>query len=1007
MEAPIDEKKVGALYKAIRANKELGSAYENVDETQFRTTLETNPEYQDALHKDLVSYGLISPDINIDRFRSGLGVKQVQVPATLKPAQPPSQAPSLTQVTGEQAVTPNPSIVQPTPEPSMWQKVKSYGNDIAKSIERGWKQGKAIQTNKLTDLATGTAANIDFDAMAKANKEVKDVGSTATEQDFQTDEGVWDNITDYAKMALPVMAESITTLIRSGAEEVGTGATTGAAVGSVVPGAGTLAGAATGATAGTAMAGYNMELYASIMDELEAKGVDISDPNQLRAAFSDKKAMAPILEKANTRAAIIGAVDLVGGVAGNASSRAISAARPLTKTGRALQKVAKAAGKLDEVATGAGGEAAAQYATTGQINPQEVALEALGEAPVVGAISKLSGVGAKPPVEPPTQLGGIPTQPVPPDAPFTPETPTTEVEYVTVTPEELDAFKQGQVDPGRAAGIADDIAAIEKGELILDQIDDPNYRQMVEITLQSNETVPIEQRPAEPTGEVVESAPLPAAEEVVPVAEEEVDEIEVKNTSGLLDQVKKLIPVTITDEGGISGGTFDIKTKAIEADKKPDVTTPSTIPFLPKTIKLAHITSKKLADNILKNGFKERPIEGQDHEISGVYFTSEPEGWRKNERYNVGGKYSETLISEIDNDGLLYFDDANSLRNFLKEKGLPSQGETLTKDQMDQLRGLGIKGIVLREDLNSQTNNELIVLDKSIIKNTKRGASDETTKIPSSFESNEDKARAYLKAKRDGTSPELVKAVEDKLAELAALQSNETTPLPNQPIPVAANEASGTGVDVEPQPVAAESGGPVVEIPNLSQQEVAAAPAEEEVVEVEQTLPKTPPKEMAEGFTEGPHLSKITKDISAKLGNKAKKYFEQVNRLFNPNKVKIIEYRTNGVITEENGRPVFNGLGDTDFKNWRVSWRLYDDNLGGTPKQSTTEPSSPQKEKSDFSVFDPPSEGMTREEGRKARAALKEKVGKTEFAKMESIHKKAPEILRGLEKRGVLQIICP
>jgi len=130
-------------------------------------------------------------------------------------------------------------------------------------------------------------------------------------------------------------------------------------------------------------------------------------------------------------------------------------------------------------------------------------------------------------------------------------------------------------------------------------------------------------------------------------------------------------------------------------------------------------------------------------------------------------------------------------------------------------------------------------------------------------------------------------------------------------------QPGGVGLQVAGEPdAAARTGSPT---------ENMVVDGEVELNAPVQDLPKVPPKEIAEGFTEGPHLNKIVKAVTAKLGNKAKKYFEQVDRLFNPNKVKIIEYRTNGVITEENGRPVFNGLGDTDLKNWRISWRLYDD----------------------------------------------------------------------------------
>jgi GNAT superfamily N-acetyltransferase len=366
----------------------------------------------------------------------------------------------------------------PKPDPSILEKVKSYGSDIAKSIERGWKQGEAIQTNSLTDMATGNVEGIDFETMAKANKEVRDVGQTAIEQDFAQSDGLWDDITDYAKMALPVMAESVVTLLRSGAEEVATAGATGAAMGSVIPGAGTLAGGATGAMAGTAMAGYNMELYASIMDELESVGVDVSDAKQLKAAFSDKKLMGPILTKANTRAAIIMGVDLIGGSAGNAASKAISAARPLTKTGRAFQKIANKASLLDEVATGSGGEAAAQYVTTGEVNTQDVYLEGLGGAPIVGAFGKLDKVatpkkGAASGQQIAQQIISDKVKEAKGEAPTQSETT-----YVAVTPEELQAYQDGTLqDPDRLAGIADDVAKGVTPESQKDQL----YGQMLSL----------------------------------------------------------------------------------------------------------------------------------------------------------------------------------------------------------------------------------------------------------------------------------------------------------------------------------------------------------------------------------------------------------------------------------------------------------------------------------------------------------------------------------------------
>jgi len=310
-----------------------------------------------------------------------------------------------------------------------------------------------------------------------------------------------------------------------------------------------------------------------------------------------------------------------------------------------------------------------------------------------------------------------------------------------------------------------------------------------------------------PEGTLVEDAATGVAQTQSPQqggAEDNtgVDEGVIKATSDALDLVRKERPVVFTDDGFITGGTFDLKIKAIEGDWRPDVTTPSKIPFLPQIFNVVHITTPKEGESILKSGFKERDIKKQDHELSGVYFTSEPESWRRNERYNMGGKKSVDLVSEIENSGLLYFDDANSLRDFLGQNGLPNRGQTLSAGQMDQLRGMGIKGIVLREDLNSQTANEVIVLDKSIIKKTERNSGQKITKLPPSFDSNSDIAEAYHKAKADGSNPELVKAVEDLLQPQQPIVSENDVPLTKEEVkveePIVAETAASESIKPNP-----------------------------------------------------------------------------------------------------------------------------------------------------------------------------------------------------------------
>jgi len=480
----------------------------------------------------------------------------VQVPPLLQPAQPSGQ-PSLTAVTGQQAVTPmaapqgpnfqqfdsqkeidqaakspvflanpqaieaqNGNIIMPTKEaqqdfnqlPADQQRaaieggtggklarsedekkktlrqkmaesinsVKTYGSDLVKSVKRGLAQGEAVQTAKLTDLATGNAEGIDFDAMAKANKVVRDMGATETELDFAQSDGIWDDISDWMKMVLPVAIESTATLARSGLEEIGVGAATGGAIGSVIPGAGTMAGAATGAMGGVSTAGYNMELYASILDGLEEKGVDVTNPAALKKAFSDKELMSPILSRANKRAAIIGAVDLVGGEMIGHTGRMLKNAEKAGKMSKGMGRLIRAVDRtrgLDEAFTGSAGELAAQVGSGQDVNWQEVGLEGAGGAPMVALQGVLSRAGQG--NQPPTQLGGIPTQPVPPNAPFVPETPTQDSEEVAVDDAEWNAFvNNGTIDPLRLGGIVDDV----KAGVDMSQMDE-RYRAIVEAAM--------------------------------------------------------------------------------------------------------------------------------------------------------------------------------------------------------------------------------------------------------------------------------------------------------------------------------------------------------------------------------------------------------------------------------------------------------------------------------------------------------------------------------------------
>jgi hypothetical protein len=131
-----------------------------------------------------------------------------------------------------------------------------------------------------------------------------------------------------------------------------------------------------------------MEYFGTLMQELEAKGVDITDPAKLKYGIATygKDADKTAITRANTIAAVESALPVAGKAAGALAGRVGSkvAQKPLQAIGKGLS-YEPVAGPLG----GATGELAAQIASGQEIDPQAIALEAGGEgAATVAAIAK-------------------------------------------------------------------------------------------------------------------------------------------------------------------------------------------------------------------------------------------------------------------------------------------------------------------------------------------------------------------------------------------------------------------------------------------------------------------------------------------------------------------------------------------------------------------------------------------------------------------------------------------
>lgn len=272
----------------------------------------------------------------------------------------------------------------------------SYNTDFIQSILRGLEQGGAVNTvnmGQLRDAAQGV--NIDeipYKEIADANRRVKNLGQTQSDIDLAKKEGRIKDIWDVVKALPLVTLESLVSLGRSGYEEVAAGSAIGAGGGSVLPLAGTGAGALLGGTAGAIQAGRNLEYYSTLMQELEAKGVDITNPNELRKGLIKHGKKAD--DTAITRSNVIAAVETILPVAGQATKTVATRAipkvlkKPLEITGKALT-YEPVAGPLG----GATGELAAQIASGQKIDPQAIALEAGGQgaATVAAAARAIKG----------------------------------------------------------------------------------------------------------------------------------------------------------------------------------------------------------------------------------------------------------------------------------------------------------------------------------------------------------------------------------------------------------------------------------------------------------------------------------------------------------------------------------------------------------------------------------------------------------------------------------------
>ncbi|OUV27991.1 MAG: hypothetical protein CBC48_13795, partial [bacterium TMED88] len=175
------------------------------------------------------------------------------------------------------------------------------------------------------------------------------------------------------ELALSLAANSISMMLPYGVELVAGSAATGATLGSIIPGAGTVAGGIKGMRVGMAATNFAMEYTNEFFDAMQANGYDVLDPDDVVEAINNDKVWATAKERGMKRGIPIAVMDYISsGLVGRVFQAGSVAAK-----GRRLALAAAERGIVDPAMEGAG-EAAAQLVADGTLDGKEIGAEMIG-----------------------------------------------------------------------------------------------------------------------------------------------------------------------------------------------------------------------------------------------------------------------------------------------------------------------------------------------------------------------------------------------------------------------------------------------------------------------------------------------------------------------------------------------------------------------------------------------------------------------------------------------------
>ena len=242
-------------------------------------------------------------------------------------------------------------------------------NIYSRAIERGLASGASTDILNISADESG----IDYNRLAELQRMQQDAKTSKAFDEWHKNP----TFENFAKNPIGIIAEmsleSLTAMYYHGSSRVAAGIATGAAAGSVIPGAGTAVGAGYGVMAGMGLTSLNLEFSGQILEGIAAAGYDTSSAEDLKKAFADKKLIDKLKIEGYKKGIPVALFDMLSmGVAGKIATKAGTTV---------IGKILGGAGELAmQAGTGMAGEAAGQLAVSGKLTSMaDIYAEGMGE----------------------------------------------------------------------------------------------------------------------------------------------------------------------------------------------------------------------------------------------------------------------------------------------------------------------------------------------------------------------------------------------------------------------------------------------------------------------------------------------------------------------------------------------------------------------------------------------------------------------------------------------------